>query len=350
MGGAEARLRDAIVQLVKTLIALVLFAGTAAADPSYKLVEDAALGITLQADKRMLVDTKASSLAFAKCSATPASGSAVFWVQVSSKRLVTAARVHGSGKPALDACLASALKQMTVTEPLTAAIAITGRLDLADASGSFLESPRVSSAAVLVAAHDAKWQLTVNRIGYTANRAQDIAAALDGQSKAIAACAPKRGAKAEPAEAIAWVGGKKAVFQSGNKAYDACVAKALDGIKLPAAESALWMHVAILKPAEPLAPRTNKAGLSKADALRDALTTAVRSRKQALLACTDGKPKAKLTKLSVALRDGKANVYKVSTGDTDADACVRNKFVGIAIPNAATDDKVELEVTLEPVE
>ncbi|MBA3500384.1 MAG: hypothetical protein M4D80_34710 [Myxococcota bacterium] len=331
---------------MKTFITLALLTGTAAAE-SHKLVEDAALGTTLAADKRMLIDTKASSLRFAKCAETPATGSAVFSVEVSTKRAVTTARVHGSGKPALDACLAGALKQMVVNEPLTAPIGIVGRIDLAQADGTFFESPRVSSAAVLVNAHTATWQLTVNRIGYTSNRAQDIAAALDGASAAIAACSAKRGAKAEPAEALAWVAGKGAAFRSGNKAYDACVGKTLGKVKLPAADSAMWMHVAIMKPAEPLAPRTTKAGLSKADALRDALTTAVRSRKLDLLACTDGKPKAKLTKVGVALKGGKASIVKVSTGNTDADACVRNKLSGVAIPNAAADDKLELEITLE---
>ncbi|MDQ3301696.1 MAG: hypothetical protein M3619_34375 [Myxococcota bacterium] len=142
----------------------------------------------------------------------------------------------------------------------------------------------------------------------------------------------------------------KPIVQSGNRTYDACVGKALDGIKLPAADSAMWMQLAIMKPAEPLAPRTDKAGLSKTDAIRDAITTAVRSRKEVLLGCVDGKPKATLTKLGVALRGGKANVYKVSTGDTHADACVRDKFRDVAIPSAAAGDRVELEVTLSPVE
>ena len=326
---------------MRTLLALLVVSGTAFADPTYKIVEDAALGTTLPTDHRLLDESKATD-AIGKCLTEAPSGSAVFWVDVSSKGAVTAARVKGSGKPATDACLAGAFKKLVVTEKLTGAIAIVGRIDLADN-----ESPRVSSAAVVVNAHEATWQLTVNRVGYTANRANDIAAAIDSQSAAIAKCAGKRGAKAEPAEALAWVDGKKAAFQSGNKAYDACVAKALDGIKLPAAESALWMHVAILKSAEPLAPRTSKAGLSKADALRDAMTTAVRSRKQELLACTDGKAKAKLVKVTVALRGGKANIVKVSTGDTDADACVRNKFSNVAIPNAAAGDKADHEITLE---
>jgi hypothetical protein len=329
---------------VRVLLGILLVSGVAVADGSFKIVEDAALGIALPSDRRLLDESKATE-AIGKCLAEAPSGSAVFWVDVSSKGAVTAARVKGSGKPATDACLATAFKKLVVTDKLTSAIAIVGRIDLGEN-----ESPRVSSSAVMVNAHEAVWQLTVDRVGYTANRANDIAAAIDGQSAAIAACAGKRGAKADAAEALAWVDGKKAAFQSGNRAYDACVAKALDGIKLPAAESALWMHVAILKPAEPLAPRTTKAGLSKTDALRDAMTTAVRSRKQDLLACTDGKPKAKLVKVTVALRGGKANIAKVSTGNTDADACVRGKFRDVAISSAAASDKTDLEVTLEPTE
>ena len=328
---------------MRTLLVLLLLSGTALADgPAFKMVEDAALGIDVPADKRLLDDSKAAD-AIGKClTANAPDGSAVFWVDVSSKGVVTAARVKGSGKPALDTCLAGALKKVVAAQKLTTAIAVVGRIDLGEQA-----SPRISSAEVLVNAHSATWQLTVDRIGYTSNRANDIAASIDAQSAAIATCSAKRGAKAEPAAALAWVDGKKAAFQSGNKAYDACVAKALDGVKLPAADSALWMHVAIMKAAEPLAPRTTKAGLSKADALRDAMTTAVRSRKQDLLGCTDGKPKAKLVKVGVALRGGKANIVKVSTGDTDADACVRNKFRDVAIPNAAADDKTELEITLE---
>ena len=325
----------------------MLSTAIASAEAPYKIVEDASLGVALPADKRLLDESKAAD-ALAKCvTTTPPSGSAVYWLELSSRGVVTNARVHGTGKPALDICLANALKKLAPVEKLKAAIAVVGRIDLASGDGAFHESPRVSSAAVMVQPHKATWQLTVNRIGYTANRAQDIAAALDAQSAAIAACSPKRGAKAESAEALAWVAGKKAAFASGNPGYDACVAKALEKVALPTAESALWMHVAIMKPAEPLAPRTTKAGLSKADALRDAMTTAVRSRKQDLLACTDGKPKAKLDKVSVSLRNGKANVVKVSTGDVTADACVRNKFRDIAIPNAAAGDKADHEITLE---
>ena len=78
--------------------------------------------------------------------------------------------------------------------------------------------------------------------------------------------------------------------------------------------------------------------------------TGVRARKNELYACTDGKPKAKLTKVVMSLRGGKASVARVSTGDTDADACVRNKLANVAISSAAADDKVDLEVTIEPAE
>jgi hypothetical protein len=335
---------------VKGILALLMVTGTAAADAPYKLVEDADLGGEVPAGERLLDDAKAAE-AITKCvTTTPPSGSAVFWIEYSGKGVATTTRVHGSGKPALDACLAKAIKKVAILRKLVKPVAVVGRIDLADASGTFLESPRVSSAAVMLAPHAATWQLTVNRIGYTSNRAQDIAGSLDNVSAAVAGCAGKRGAKAEPAQALAWVAGGKAAFSSGNPAYDACVGKALGGIKLPVAESAMWMHVAIMKAAEPLAPRTNQAGLSKNDQLKDALTTAVRSRKLDLLACTDGKPKAKLTKVGVALKGGKANVYKVSTGDTDADACVRNKLANVSISSAAAGDKLELEVALDPVE
>lgn len=330
---------------MKHFLVLLAFTGTAAADAPYKIVEDAG-GVE---GSRVLDDAPAAE-AITKClTATPPSGSVIYWIEVSKTGKVLSTRVHGSGKPALDGCLAKALEKVTVQAKLVGSVAVTGRIDLADANGAALESPRVSSAAVMIAPHGATWQVTVDRIGYTANRAQDIAAALDSVAKQISACSPKRGAKAEPAQAMGWIAGGKAMFQSNNKAYDACVGKALAAIKLPVPESALWFEGKILKAAEPLAPRTDKGGLSKADLLRDALTTAVRSRKNELLACTDGKPKAQLTKVGVALRGGKVNVYKVSTGDTDADACVRNKLANVAISSAAADDKAELEVALDPV-
>ncbi|MBA3395331.1 MAG: hypothetical protein H0T89_21965 [Deltaproteobacteria bacterium] len=332
------------------IASLVGLAATARADtPAYRIVEDGALGMELPADRRVLDEAKAAGPIAACLAATPPGGSALFWVDVGKQGVATRARVAGTGKPALDACLGKALAKLTTAEKLTAAVAIVGRIDLLEpGTTSYLASPRISSAAVVIDAKGAPWQVTVNRIGYTSNRAQDIAGALDGRNTAIAACAKLRGKTAQPAAALAWIDGKQAVVQSGNRGYDSCIAKALDGVKLPAPDSAMWMQLAIGKPAEPLAPRTDVAGLTKADLLRDALTTAVRSRKELLLGCTDGKPKATLTKVGVALRGGKASVYKVTTGDTGADACVRNKFRDIAISSAAAGDKVELEVMLEP--
>ncbi|HLL26015.1 MAG TPA: hypothetical protein VK427_27945 [Kofleriaceae bacterium] len=40
---------------------------------------------------------------------------------------------------------------------------------------------------------------------------------------------------------------------------------------------------------------------------------------------------------------------KVAPGDVEADAFVRAKFANVAVPNAAADDKVALEITIEPV-
>jgi len=106
------------------------------------------------------------------------------------------------------------------------------------------------------------------------------------------------------------------------------------------------MKLAITAPAEPLAPRTDRVALSKDQALRDALTTAVRSRKELLLTCVDGRAKATLTKVSLALTGAKAKVSKVATGDAEADECVRKKFGEVAIPSAKPADKLELEITL----
>lgn len=107
------------------------------------------------------------------------------------------------------------------------------------------------------------------------------------------------------------------------------------------------MELSLRKAAEPLAPRTDKASMSKEQGLKDALTTAVRSRKAALLDCTDGKPKAKLAKLTVVLAGGKANVKSVATGDAAADACVKTKFVDVTIKAAEAADKLEYDVELE---
>jgi hypothetical protein len=332
---------------VRALAILILsFPVTAAAEPAAtRLVEDAALGTELQPDKPLLGDQAVAAIAKCTATAEPSSG-ALFWLEISRSGAITVAKVHGAGKPELDSCIAAALRKVNVGK-LPGPIALAGHVELAkrDGSGPW-PAPRQSTTPVLVAAHDARWQLTVNHLAYTANRAADIAGALDAASTAIAACAPKRGASAAPAEAIVWYDGK-AIVRSGTPAYDRCVAKAIETITLPAPESALWMKLAITAPAEPLAPITDKAALSREQALRDALTTAVRSRKPQLLACLDGRPKATLGKVGVELRAGKASIKSVTTGDPQADACVRQKLAGVAIPNAKPDDKLDLEVTLE---
>ncbi|MBS1119520.1 MAG: hypothetical protein H6Q90_1748 [Deltaproteobacteria bacterium] len=333
---------------VRTLVILSLaIPAIAAADPppAFKLVEDAALGTQLQPDHPLLGNPAAAAITRCTAAIEPSSG-ALFWLEISRSGAITAARVHGSGKPEVDTCLAAALRKTPVAK-LPAPIVLAGHIDLKLRDGEGLwPTPRQSTTSVLVAAHDAKWQLTVNHLAYTANRAADIAAALDGASTAIAACAPRRGSSAAPAEAIVWYDGK-AIVRSGTPAYDTCVAKAIDTVTLPAPESALWMKLAIMPPGEPLAPLTDKGALSREQGLRDALTTTVRSRKALLLACLDGHAKAALSKVGVELRAGKASIKTVSTGDAEADRCVRQRLAGIAIPNANPDDKLELEVTLE---
>ncbi len=323
-------------------------ASSAAADPprAVKLVEDDALGIAVEPDKPLLGEKAAA--AAAKCIATEEPiGGALFWLEVSRSGAVTNARVRGSGKPAIDSCLQTALRGVKLAK-LAAPIVLAGHVDLEVKGGSgFGPTPRHSTTPVLIAAHAAKWQATVNHLAYTANRAADIAAALDGVSPAIAACAPKRGSSAAAAEAVVWYDGK-AIVRSGTVPYDNCVAKALATIQLPAPESGLWMKLAITAPAEPLAPMTNKAALSRDQALHDALTTAVRSRKELLLGCLDSHPKTTLTKVVLELRNTKANVKTVATGDAAADACVRKRLADVAIPNARPDDKLELEITLDP--
>lgn len=327
------------------VLLLAASASSAAGDtPVYKLVEDSALGLELAADRRVLGDKHAAALA--ACAPGEAASGAVFWLELNRAGTVTTAKVRGSGKPTLDTCLEAALRKANVADKLPGPIVLVGHIDLKvpDRDGYF-PSPRQSTTPVLLAPHGAKWQLTVNHLAYTSNRAADIAQALDAASPAIAACAPKRGRSAEAAQAIAWTDGK-AIVRSGAPAYDSCVARALDSIKPPTPESALWMKLAITAPAEPLAPRTDRVALSKDQALRDALTTAVRSRKELLLTCVDGRAKATLTKVSLALTGAKAKVSKVATGDAEADECVRKKFGEVAIPSAKPADKLELEITL----
>ncbi|MEO8701286.1 MAG: hypothetical protein ABI867_14655 [Kofleriaceae bacterium] len=325
-----------------SLAALVFQVSTAAADvPVAEVREDAALGLELVAGESVLATaftTKCTGLA-------EATAGPVFWVEFDKAGKVVAANVHGAGKPPIDACLEASLRAVKPKRP--GPFVLTGRIELREPARPLA---RESKTAVLIAPHAARWQLTVQQLAYTANRAADLAASLDGVSDAIAACAPKRGAKAEAAQAIAWLAGGKAVFRSGNPVYDRCVAAALAQIKLPEPESALWMKLAIMAPAEPLAPRTDKAGLSRDQALRDALTTAVRSRKEILRTCLDGKANATIDQVKLALAGTKATVVKVTgTLDAEIDACVRKKFGEVAIPSAKPEDKLELEIKLDPI-
>ncbi len=343
--------------VIVSLSLVATIAGAETIKPAFQLVEDTAMGTQLQPDKPLLSDkatpaittclaaTQGSNEASNETS-NEASNGALFWLEISRAGAVTAARVRGSGKLALDTCLAAALRKAT-TQKLTAPIVLVGHIDLKRReANAFVPAPRQSTTAVLIPPHAAKWQVMVNHLAYTANRAADIAAAVDGTSMAIAACAPKRGKTAAAAEAMVWYDGK-AIVRSGTPAYDTCVAKAFGTIKLPDADSSMWMKLAITAPSEPLAPMTDKAALSRDQGLKDALTTAVRSRKDILLGCLDGHPKAKLAKLTLELRATKVNVKSVSTGVADADACVRKKLANVAIPNAKPDDKLDLEVSLE---
>ncbi|MDB4953301.1 MAG: hypothetical protein JWO36_870 [Myxococcales bacterium] len=329
-----------------TAITAALATPAFAAPPptGFRLVEDGALGIELPKDHSLLggVDDKVSA-----CANGPIApeGSGLFWLEISRAGKVSAAFVHGTGK--LDRCLEKALTAGKIADKLAAPIILIGHIDLMRRETSeYLPSPRVSQAPVLLDAHNTKWQLTATRISYTTNRMLDIAQALDGASAKIASCAPKRGAKAAAARAVAWTDGHARV-RSGTPAYDDCVANAVSAIKLPAADSAFWMELEITAPAEPLAARTENPNLTHEQAMRDALTTAVRSRKLDLRACLDGHPNTKLDKLAVVLDGEKANARPLSTGNADADVCIRNKFHLIAIPSATARDHVELEVTLD---
>ena len=328
-------------------LALLLLTSPAFAEPAagFRVVEEGALGIELPKDHVLLAGFEAK-LTACTTGANPPTGSPLFWLEVSRAGKVSAAHVHGAGK--LDGCIEKALTAGKITDKLGAPIVLVGHVDLmAPQTSELLPPPRMSTAPVLVDAHNTKWQLTATRIAYTANRMLDITQALDAVSAKIASCAPKRGPKASAAQAFAWTDGHARV-RSGTPAYDDCVASALSAIKLPAPESAFWMQLEITAPSEPLAPRTGKAGMSHEQAMTDALTTAVRSRKLDLLACLDGHPKAKLTKLKIVLDGEKASAKALSTGNADADVCVRNKFHAIAIPSATARDHLELEVSLDP--
>jgi hypothetical protein len=325
-------------------LTLALISATAAAEP--KLVEDAALGIDVTKDHPVLSDKHAAAVA--ACKPDGATAGALAWIQLDRAGRVVAAKVHGSGKPAVDACLEAALKKAGPAAKLPGPIILAGHIEL-----DKLPPPRQSPTAVIVEPHGAPWQLTIQKLAYTANRAADLALALDAISEPLAACAAKRGASAQPAQGIAWLGGKP-IVQTGTPAYDGCVAKALESIKLPAPESAAWLVLAITAPTEPLAAHTDdpkKAGrLSKDQALRDALTTAVRARKALLRTCLDKTANATLAKVGVSLAAGKATIATVSTGDADADACVKKRFGEVAIPSADAADKLVLDVKLEATE
>ncbi len=330
-----------------------IVSATAAADkpPAYQIFEDGSLGFTLP-PKKLLGADKGLDSTLTDCimRAPAAAGSAVYWLEIGKAGNVTLAKVRGSGSSALDSCIAGGLKKASITEKLPGGFVMFGRVDVLDRNknlGTFNPSPKVSEVAVLIDAKGGSWQLGTKRLAYTENRAADISQALDAQSAAIDACAAKRAKTLADVDVAAWIDGSKALVRStGESTYDACLARALDGIKLPTSASAIWMELSLKKAAEPLAPRTDKASLGKDQALRDALTTAVRSRKDALLDCVDGKT-SKLTKLTVSLAGGKANVKAVTTGVPAADACVKTKFVDVTIKAAAPEDKLEYEVALE---
>ncbi len=334
-------------------VACPLVAG-AEAPAAYQVFEDGSLGMKLP-DKRLLGADKGLAKTLTDCitGAPAAKSSALYWLEIGKAGNVMVAKVRGSGSSALDGCLAGGMKKAAITEKLPSAIIVVGRIDILDRAathGAFLPSPRLSAVAVMIDPKGAPWQLTTRRLAYTSNRAGDISQALDAQSTAIAACATKRATTKEDVDLIAWHDGSKAIVRgSGDGAYDTCLGKALDAIKLPTNESALWLELSLRKPAEPLAPRSDKVALSKERALQDALTTAVRSRKAVLLTCLDKAPKtAKLDKVTIALVAGKASIKTVGTGDAATDACVKGKLVDVVIKSATPADKLELEVALEP--
>lgn len=331
---------------------LLLAAHVAAAD-SYKLVEDAALGVPLPTDHALLGGkTLDKTMSTCITGAPAAAGSVVFWVEASKTGQVTQARVHGTGSSALDSCLQGALDRATIADKLQSSVIIVGHIDVADRAhpGNFLPSAKLSNIAVMFDPKGAAWQLTINRLGYTANRAADIAQAFDARAADLATCAAKLTGDPKGTElhALAFTDGTAIVRGSGTPDYDSCVEVLLGQIKLPARESAMWLELVLKQPAQALAPRTDKPGLTKEQSLVDALTSAVRSRKQELLACLAGHAKATLTRVGIALANGKASITTVATGDAAADDCVKGKLKDVAIPSATPTDKVALDVTLDP--
>ena len=327
------------------IAAVLLTCRLAAADvtPPYRLVIDGALGGDTPA-----VATEQAAAALAACfTKTPATGSAVVWLEVTKAGAVSSAKVRGTGAPVLDGCIATALRKATVAKPVGPLI-LVGHLDALDAakqdSNAFFPSPRISSVAMMIDPRGAAWQLSVKRIGYTSNRAADIAQALDAQAPALAACAAKRAKQLATANLVAWSDGKAVVRGSGDAAYDACVTKAFSAIKLPAATSAMWMELELRRPGEPLAPK----GTTHDQAVRDALRDAVRTKKTELeTTCLDKHPKAKLGKLTVELRGGKVAVKAIATGDPAVDTCVRTKLADVSVPRAVDGDTAEVELDLE---
>lgn len=312
---------------MRLALAILLISHAAFAD--IKVVEEAGLGTDVSPDHPLLTAD------FKACTAD-AAGSPLFWVEVSKAGKVSSAKVHGAGK--LDACLEKALGKAKVTAKLANPVIIAGHLDVEGQA-----APRVSQAAVVLDAHHAKWQVTATSIHYTANRMMDIAAALDGASEAVSNCAGKREAGAH---AMIWYDGK-AVVHSGVKAYDDCVAKGLASIKLPAPESAFWIQADVAPPGEQLAAHVEDPHLSHEQALRDAVNTAVRSRKLDINDCVTPHPKATVSSVTVTLYGEKLTTKKVVASDPAIEACVKGKLDGVKIPNASPTEKLELEVDLE---
>jgi hypothetical protein len=307
---------------MRLAVPLVLFATPAFAEG---VVPEAAFG--QQEPPTLVADISACT--------GDAAGAPLFWIEVAKTGKVTAAKVHGAGK--LDACFQKALLKATAKEKPAGPIVVTGHIDVEGQS-----APRTSQAAVVLDNHRTKWQLTANQIHYTANRMMDIAAGFDAASEAVAGCADKRGSAGK---AMIWHDGKVTV-RSGTKAYDDCVAKALSSIKLPAPESAFWAQVDIAPPGEQLAPRTDNPKLSHEQALKDAVNTAVRSRKLDINDCLQPHPKATVTAVTVTLYGEKLTTKKVATDDADVEKCVRGKIDGVKIPNAVPTDKLEVEVEI----
>jgi hypothetical protein len=309
---------------MRFVLALTLVSSTALADSPYKIAEEAALGMDLP--DHGLIDAD-----FSACKDAP--GAPLFWVEISKAGKVTAAHVHGAGK--LDACFEKAFAKGKVADKLPAAIVVVGHIEVEGQA-----APRVSQAPVVLDAHHAKWQLSANQIHYTANRMMDIAAGLNGASEAVSNCAGKRD---KPGKAMIWHAGKP-IVKSGSPAYDSCVASALASVKLPAPESAFWIAADVTAPGEQGAPMGEDPKASHEQALKDAVSTAVRSRKLDFADCQNVHPKANLTAVTVQLSVEKLKTVKVTSSDASIDACVKGKLDGVKIPNASPSDKLELEV------